>query len=193
MGLQRHLRWYGTTPPAIPCSLRYSWQPDLRDAQAMEVVDRMLRLGFRFMMEAGGGYRFASHSNAIRSPLASITTIAESPSCGRPWAPPQGTMPRNGPATPPTFGYEKCHSGRVFGRRAARHSVKTGAPCRLRLWGHPGVPASCTRSWSLQSPTSSPLHRNRVRFGGTHARGLVPGHVAMHLKTRQSAIPEVST
>ena len=38
-----------------PVLTRYSWQPDLRDAQAMEVVDRMLRLGFRFMMGAGEG------------------------------------------------------------------------------------------------------------------------------------------
>ena len=38
-----------------PVLTRYSWQPDLRDAQAMEVVDRMLERGFRFVMEAGEG------------------------------------------------------------------------------------------------------------------------------------------
>ena len=38
-----------------PVLTRYSWQPDLRDAQAMEVADRMLELGFRFVMEAGEG------------------------------------------------------------------------------------------------------------------------------------------
>ena len=36
-----------------PVLTRYSWQPDLRDAQAMEVVDRMFRLGFRLVMTAG--------------------------------------------------------------------------------------------------------------------------------------------
>ena len=36
-----------------PVLTRYSWQPDRRDAQAMEVVDRMLELGFRFTMGAG--------------------------------------------------------------------------------------------------------------------------------------------
>ena len=38
-----------------PVLTRYSWQPDLRDAQAMEVVDRMRERGFRFVMEAGEG------------------------------------------------------------------------------------------------------------------------------------------
>ena len=38
-----------------PVLTRYSWQPDLRDAQAMEAVDQMLKLGFRFMMEVDEG------------------------------------------------------------------------------------------------------------------------------------------
>ena len=43
----------------LPVITRYSWQPDLRDAQAMEVVDRMLELGFQFSMRAGEGFAVA--------------------------------------------------------------------------------------------------------------------------------------
>ena len=55
----------GTTPVwhdsgGLPVLTRYSWQPDRRDAQAMEVVDRMLELGFRFTMGAGAGLAFAA-------------------------------------------------------------------------------------------------------------------------------------
>ena len=35
-----------------PVLTHYSWQPDRRDTQAMEVADRMLELGFRFTMGA---------------------------------------------------------------------------------------------------------------------------------------------
>ena len=37
-------------PAGHPVLTRYSWQPDRHDAQAMEVVDRMIELGFRFTM-----------------------------------------------------------------------------------------------------------------------------------------------
>lgn len=54
----------GTTPvwhdsAGHPVLTRYSWQPDRHDAQAMDVVDRMLELGFRFTMGAGAGLAFA--------------------------------------------------------------------------------------------------------------------------------------
>ena len=42
-----------------PLLTRYSWQPDRRDAQALEVVDRMLELGFRFALGAEQGRTFA--------------------------------------------------------------------------------------------------------------------------------------
>ena len=44
----------------VPMLTCYSWQPDLRDAQTMEVVDRMLELGFDFAMGAGEGLAFAA-------------------------------------------------------------------------------------------------------------------------------------
>ena len=44
----------------LPVITRYSWQPDLRDAQAMKVVDRMLELGFQFSMRAGEGFAIAA-------------------------------------------------------------------------------------------------------------------------------------
>ena len=47
-------------PSGLPVLTRYSWQPDLRDAQAMEVVDRMLALGYRFAMGAERGLAFAA-------------------------------------------------------------------------------------------------------------------------------------
>ena len=48
----------------LPVLTRYSWQPDQRDAQAMEVVDRMLALGFRFEMGAGSELAFAVFERA---------------------------------------------------------------------------------------------------------------------------------
>ena len=44
----------------LPVLTRYSWQPDYHDAQAMEVVDRMLALGYRFAMGAERGLAFAA-------------------------------------------------------------------------------------------------------------------------------------
>ena len=50
-----------------PVLTRYSWQPDRRDAQAMEVVDRMLELGFGFMMGAGAGLAFVAFESGSTS------------------------------------------------------------------------------------------------------------------------------
>ncbi len=47
-------------PSGLPVLTRYSWQPDHHDAQAMEVVDRMLALGYRFAMGAERGLAFAA-------------------------------------------------------------------------------------------------------------------------------------
>ena len=47
-------------PNGLPVLTRYSWQPDHHDAQAMEVVDRMLALGYRFAMGAERGLAFAA-------------------------------------------------------------------------------------------------------------------------------------
>lgn len=47
-------------PSGLPVLTRYSWQPDCHDAQAMEVVDRMLALGYRFAMGAERGLAFAA-------------------------------------------------------------------------------------------------------------------------------------
>ena len=50
--------WHDTS--GLPVLTRYSWQPDHQDAQAMEVVDRMLALGYRFAMGAERGLVFAA-------------------------------------------------------------------------------------------------------------------------------------
>ena len=50
--------WHDTS--GLPVLTRYSWQPDCHDAQAMEVVDRMLALGYRFAMGAERGLAFAT-------------------------------------------------------------------------------------------------------------------------------------
>ena len=50
--------WHDTS--GLPVLTRYSWQPDHHDAQAMEVVDRMLALGYRFAMGAERGIAFAA-------------------------------------------------------------------------------------------------------------------------------------
>ncbi len=54
----------------LPVLTRYSWQPDRHDAQAMEVVDRMLALGFRFAMGAGEGLAFAAFDRGATSSRA---------------------------------------------------------------------------------------------------------------------------
>ena len=51
----------------LPVLTRYAWQPDRRDAQAMEVLDRMLALGFHFAMGAGGGLAFAAFARGAVS------------------------------------------------------------------------------------------------------------------------------
>lgn len=70
----RRIEWAysGTTlvwhdSEGLPVLTRYSWQPDRRDVQAMEVVDRMLALGFRFAMGAGEGLAFAAFECGARS------------------------------------------------------------------------------------------------------------------------------
>lgn len=50
--------WHDTS--GLPVLTRYSWQPDCHDAQAMEVVDRMLALGYRFAMGAERGLSSAA-------------------------------------------------------------------------------------------------------------------------------------
>ena len=73
--------------PVLTC---FSWQPDLRDAQTMEVVDRMLELGFRFMMGADVGSarvsferdsassRIHHHDRRIAILRAALAAVAES-------------------------------------------------------------------------------------------------------------------
>ena len=56
------LVWHDAS--GAPLMTRYSWQPDALDAQAMEVVDRMVARGFRFAMGAGEGGAFAEFARA---------------------------------------------------------------------------------------------------------------------------------
>ena len=48
----------------------YAWQPDVQDAQAMQVVERMVGSGFRFTMGAGDGYAFAQFECGARASRA---------------------------------------------------------------------------------------------------------------------------
>ena len=74
------LVWHDTA--GHPVLTRYSWQPDRHDAQAMEVVDRMIELGFRFTMGVCEDLPTCP-SIAIRSLLASSTATGASRSCAR--------------------------------------------------------------------------------------------------------------
>ena len=60
--------WHDTG--GLPVLTRYSWQPDRRDSQAMEVVDRMLDLGYRFALSAGDGPAIAVFESASASSRA---------------------------------------------------------------------------------------------------------------------------
>ena len=51
------LVWHDSA--GVPVITWYSWQPDMLDAQAMQVADRMVTRGFRFAMGAEEGGAFA--------------------------------------------------------------------------------------------------------------------------------------
>ena len=50
------------TASGDPVMTEFSWRPDLDDAQNMQVLDRMIDLGFELVLTAHGGYTTALFS-----------------------------------------------------------------------------------------------------------------------------------
>ena len=59
------------TADGDPVMTVFSWRPDRNDVQNMQVLDRMIELGFDLTLTAGGGRTVARFSRGAGSPVCS--------------------------------------------------------------------------------------------------------------------------